>query len=143
MTDAAPIPPATIDTALAQARALIAALGEEGRHHVAAAVLTGDGGIHLGVSLESAVATASICAEPGAVSRALIDAPGEDIAVCLAVNRDGAIVPPCSRCRELLADFAPSVHVALPGASGYRLVPLRVLMPYPYKAGLRFGEQTS
>lgn len=140
MSDAAQIPPARIDAALAQARALIASLGEEGRHHVAAAVLTGDGGLYLGVSLESAVAWASICAEPGAVSRAVIDAPGAKIVLCLAVNRDGAVVPPCSRCRELLADFAPSVHVALPEGGGYRLVPLRALMPYPYKEDLRFKE---
>lgn len=134
---------ARIDAALARARALIAALGEEGRHHVAAAVLTGDGGLYLGVSLESTVAWASICAEPAAVSRALIDAPGAGIVLCLAVNRDGALVPPCSRCRELLADFAPSVQVALPDGLGYRLMPLSALMPYPYKAELRFGEQSA
>lgn len=130
--------PNLVEQALEKARALIAVYGEERRHHVAAAVLTERGGVHLGLSLETAVAWASICAEPGAVSRALIDDGGAEIVICLAVNRDGAIVPPCSRCRELLADFAPQTQVALPDGAGWRLVPLEALMPYPYKGAERF-----
>jgi len=135
---------ADVARALERARALIAARGAEGRHHVAAAVLSAGGGVHLGLSLEAAVGWASICAEPGAVSRALIDAQGAEIVLCVAVNRDGAIVPPCSRCREMLADFAPHVQVALPaeqaGGAGWWLVPLAALMPYPYKASERFAQ---
>lgn len=132
--------PARIEAALEAARALIARCGAEKRHHIAAAVLTEDGRIHLGLSLESAVAWASICAEPGALSRAATDAAGVAIMACLAVNRDGAIVPPCSRCRELLADFAPGAQIVLPEGPGWRLIGLRELLPWPYKAELRFPE---
>ncbi|KPQ04747.1 MAG: cytidine deaminase [Rhodobacteraceae bacterium HLUCCA12] len=136
------VAPARIAQALEAARALIAVHGAEGRHHIAAAVLSDDGAMHLGISLESTVRWASICAEPGAVSRAMIDAPGAAIIATIAVNRDGAIVPPCSRCRELLADFAPHAQIALPDPAGWRLVALASLMPYPYKGLLRFdGDQ--
>jgi len=133
--------PARIEAALADARALIAARGAERRHHVTAAVITEDGRSFLGLSLESALGWASTCAEPVALGRALIDAPGVPVVACLAVNRQGEIVPPCSRCRETLADFAPTAQVALPDGAGYRMVPLSELMPHPYKAALRFGTQ--
>lgn len=136
---APPVDRAAVDRALAAVRALIAARGAERRHHVAAAVITADGRHFLGISLESALGWASICAEPVAIGRALLDAPAVAITACLAVNRAGEIVPPCSRCRETLADFAPSARVALPEAGGYRLVPLTDLMPHAYKAALRFG----
>lgn len=132
------IDPARIEAALAAARALIARSGAEKRHHVAAVALTEDGALHLGLSLESTVAWASICAEPSALARAAIDAPGAAIVACIAVNRDGVVVPPCSRCRELLADFAPGARIALPEDGGWRLVDLGTLMPHPYKGELRF-----
>lgn len=133
--------PQRIADAVAQARALIAARGAEGRHHVAAAVLTDSGALHLSLSLENRAAWASICAEPGAVAAALTADPAARIVLAVAVNREGAVVAPCSRCRELLADHGPDAQVAVPGGSDYRLVTLQDLMPLAYKAAERFGGQ--
>lgn len=124
--------------ALGQARALIARLAREGRHHVAAALLT-EGACHLGVNLECTLPRGSVCAEPVALGRAAIEEPGAPILFSLAVNRRGEVIPPCGFCREILADFAPHALIAVGEEDGALLVqPLRALLPHAYKAHRRW-----
>ena len=124
--------------ALAEARALVARLGTEGRHHVAAAVLT-PAGLYSGINLECTLPRGSICAEAVAIGSAMAAEPGAPILFSVAVNRRGEVIPPCGACRELLADFGPGAAIAVGEAEGtIRAEPLRALLPDAYKAHLRW-----
>ena len=120
--------------AIAEARSLVRRLRQEGRHHVAAAVLT-ERGLHTGINLESRLPRACICAEAVAIGAACAAEPGAHILYSVAVNRRGEVIPPCGGCRELLADFGPDAEIAV---AEDEAVPLRDLLPRAYKASLRF-----
>lgn len=124
--------------AVEAARTLIAARKAEGRHHVAAAMLAGDGRLFTALNLQSVLAQACRCAEPVALSMACsADPPPATLIFTAAVNRRGEVIPPCGLCRELLLDWAPDIEVAVPGGADFLVAPLTALMPVPYKAGRR------
>jgi cytidine deaminase len=109
-------------------------------HTVAAAIRSRDGRIWTGLHLGATVGRLSICAEPVALGRALLEGDGTaDIVVALrhpkpSENlRDIAIVPPCGACRDLLMDHAPEAWVILPGPQGPLKLPLHALLPQPYQ----------
>ena len=133
------LPRARLDAALADARALVARLGHEGRHHVAATVLTAKG-TYTGINLECTLPCGSICAEAVAIGAASAAEPGAPVLFAVAVNRRGEVIPPCGACRELLADFGPAsaIAVAEDRDGVLRLASLRALLPETYKAHLRF-----
>jgi len=128
-----------LHAALADARALIARLRREGRHHVAATVLTGDAAF-TAANLECVLPRGSICAEAVAIGMAAVAAPFAPIVFSVAVNRRGEVIPPCGFCRELLMDYGPDAVIAV-GEDGatLRLRPLSALLPDAYKAHLRTG----
>ena len=125
------------ETAVAAARALIAARAEEGRHHVAAAVLTEAGRRHVALNLESTLGRAAICAEAVAIGMARTHAPDVRIAFSVAVNRRGLVIPPCGLCRELLLDYGAGAEVAVPTEADWTRVPLAELLPRAYKGAER------
>ncbi len=93
---------------------------------VGAALRTSSGTIYTGVSLELACGI-GFCAEHAAVAEMLKHREVE-IAAIVAVN-DSKILPPCGRCRELMAQLTPrnaDTQVILPGE---RVVALRELLP--------------
>jgi cytidine deaminase len=106
-------------------------------HTVAAAVRSRDGRIWTGIHLGATVGRMSVCAEPIAYGRALIDGDGTAMSI-VAVRHpkpeeDGGaieIVSPCGACRELLMDHAPDCQVILPGPLK---VPARALLTLPYR----------
>lgn len=106
-------------------------------HGVASVVLTRAGRRHIGLNLDSTLPRASVCAEPVALGMAMACDPDDAVVFCAAVNRRGQVIPPCGACRELMLDYAPSAHVAVPGAPGYLVVPMADLMPAAYKHGRR------
>ena len=117
---------------------MVARLGREGRHHVAATVLTASGA-YTGINLECTLPQGSVCAEPVAIGAALTSEPGAPILFSVAVNRRGEVIPPCGCCRELLADFGPHAEIAVAEVEGaIRTAPLRALLPDAYKARLRW-----
>jgi cytidine deaminase len=126
--------------ALADARALIARLKEEGRHHVAATVLTANGA-YTAANLECMLPRGAICAEAVAIGMAAVAEPRAPILFSVAVNRRGEVIPPCGFCRELLMDYGPRamVCVAEEPDGGLRLRSLAALLPDAYKAHLRPG----
>ena len=126
--------------AVAEARAMVARLGREGRHHVAATVLTASGS-YTGINLECTLPQGSVCAEPVAIGAAMTAEPGAPILFSVAVNRRGEVIPPCGCCRELLADFGPDAEIALADGDGIRMVPLRALLPDAYKAHVRWPPE--
>lgn len=106
-------------------------------HTVAAALRDVDGRIWTGVHLGTTVGRLSICAEPVALGRAILEG-GSEIASAVAVrypkpeeyDQEIAVVTPCGACRELLIDHAPACMVIVPG--GIKL-PVAALLPMPYR----------
>ena len=117
------------------ARALIASRGRGDWHSVASVVLTASGARYVGVNLDSTLPRASICAEPVAIGMAMSADPDDPVVFCAAVNRHGQVIPPCGPCRELMLDYAPTAHIAVPASGGaeFDVLTLRSLMPSAYK----------
>jgi cytidine deaminase len=77
---------------------------------IGAAVLTSDGIIYRGASLEVGVFSASICAERVAIASAVTE--GETQFDAIAVyNFGGEPVGPCGLCLETLAEFVKGIVV--------------------------------
>ena len=84
---------------------------------VGAALRTASGQVFTGVCIDAASGI-GFCAEHGAVA-AMITAGESRIDSIVAVDWDGAILPPCGRCRELVVQVDPgnaATRVILPGA---------------------------
>lgn len=123
--------------ALAAARAMIARLKEEGRHHVAATVLT-DAAAYTAPNLECMLPRGAICAEAVAIGMAQAAEPRAPIRFSVAVNRRGEVIPPCGFCRELLLDYGLEALIAVAEADGALVLrTLQALLPDAYKAHLR------
>lgn len=93
---------------------------------VGAALRTASGQVFTGVCIDAASGI-GFCAEHGAVA-AMITAGESRIDSIVAVDWDGAILPPCGRCRELVVQVDPgnaATRVILPGA----VRPMRDLLP--------------
>ena len=124
--------------AVAAARELIRARAKEGRHHVAATVLTRSGRSYTAVNIDSVLGRAAICAEAVAIGMAATAEPDAEIAFVAAVNRRQVVIAPCGLCRELLLDYGPDALVAVPTEGlEWTTRPLPELVPDPYKAGRR------
>lgn len=73
----------------------------------------------------------AVCAE--AIAVGLCAAAGDtDIAVIVAVNREGEIVAPCGIFRELISDYSPDAEVMVPGHGGPERVRISTLLPNKY-----------
>jgi cytidine deaminase len=107
---------------------------------VAAAVRGADGRVWTGLHLGATVGRMSVCAEPVALGRALLEGSG-GIAAAVAVrhpkageeDQSIAVVSPCGACRELFLDHAPDAWVIVPGAAGPVKLPARALLALPYR----------
>jgi cytidine deaminase len=71
---------------------------------VGAAALTDDGRIVSGCNVENASYGLTLCAECSLVSGLQMSGGGL-LAAFTCVDRDGAIIMPCGRCRQLLYEF--------------------------------------
>lgn len=109
-------------------------------HTVAAALRGLDGRIWTGVHLGTTVGRLSVCAEPVALGRAILEGDGT-VGTIVAVrhpkpeetDREIAVVSPCGACRELLMDHAPQALVVVPGPLGLLKLPARALLQLPYR----------
>ena len=109
-------------------------------HRVSAAIRCRDGRIFTGIHLGASVGRLSICAEPIALGRAILEGDGS-IVTSVAVrhpkadeaDQSMAVVPPCGACRDLVMDHAPEANVLLRGPSGLIKLPMRVMLPLPYQ----------
>ncbi|MDR3523160.1 MAG: cytidine deaminase [Acetobacteraceae bacterium] len=127
---------------IAAARAVIAQHHRPHWHTVAAALRDDRGRIWTGLHLGTTVGRLSICAEPIALGRAILEGAllegGGKIVAAVAVRHPKpdepeqsiAVVPPCGACRELLADYAPTAWVIV---SGERKLSVAELLPLPYQ----------
>ena len=100
---------------------------------VGSALVTGSGAVHVGVCLDAPCGL-GFCAE-GAAIAAMISAGESRIVAIVAVDRDGGLLPPCGRCRELIRQVDPGnadARILLPGD---RVAFLRDLLPHPWLPG--------
>jgi cytidine deaminase len=109
-------------------------------HMVSAALRSADGRVWTGVHLGATVGRLSVCAEPVALGRAILEgAPPIVTAVAVRhpkpdeTDREMAVVSPCGACRELIVDYAPHAMVIVPGPTGPFKLPVRTLLPLPYR----------
>jgi cytidine deaminase len=73
---------------------------------VAAAILTRAGNVYTGICIDASCSI-GFCAEHAAVAEMLKRRESE-IAVVVAVDDEGRILPPCGRCRELMWQVNPT-----------------------------------
>jgi cytidine deaminase len=109
-------------------------------HMVSAAIRGRDGRIWTGIHLGATVGRMQVCAEAVALGRAILEGDGTvECAVAVRHHKphetiqDLAVVPPCGACREMLLDFDPDAEVIVPDAKGLMRVPIRLLLPLPYR----------
>ena len=109
-------------------------------HTVAAAIRSRDGRIWTGVHIGATVGRLSVCAEAVAFGRAVLEGDGT-IATAVAVrhpkpeetDRELAVVAPCGACREMMVDYSPEATVILRAPEGLVKLPVRGLLPLPYR----------
>jgi cytidine deaminase len=94
---------------------------------VAAAILAASGAVYTGVCIDTRCGM-GFCAEHSAVAE-MLKARESEIRMVVAVHRDGRVLPPCGRCRELMWQVDArnaDARVILPGN---RAATLRELLP--------------
>jgi cytidine deaminase len=109
-------------------------------HTVAAAIRSKDGRIWTGLHIGTTVGRLAICAEAVALGRAILEGDGT-IQTAVAIrhpkpeeeDRELAVVSPCGGCREMILDHAPQAMVIVRDANGLIKLPIRALLPLPYR----------
>lgn len=109
-------------------------------HTVAAAIRSRDGKVWTAVHLGATVGRLSVCAEPIAFGRAVLEGDGTIDAVVAVrhpkpeeTDRELAVVSPCGACRELIVDYSPEAQVILKGPDGLVKLKIASLLPSPYR----------
>jgi cytidine deaminase len=95
---------------------------------VGAALLTPDGNVYTGVCIDTACSL-GFCAEHAAIAEMLKHRESRVIMV-VAVTDKKEIIPPCGRCRELLAQVNKANMKAKVIIGQNKTVTLRELLPY-------------
>ncbi len=72
---------------------------------VGAAAITDSGKIITGTNVENASYGLTLCAECSLVSELFAQGGGKLVAFC-CVDKEGAVIMPCGRCRQLLSEHA-------------------------------------
>jgi len=72
---------------------------------VGAAAITDSGKIITGANVENASYGLTLCAECSLVSELFAQGGGKLVAFC-CVDKEGAVIMPCGRCRQLLSEHA-------------------------------------
>lgn len=112
---------------IAIATELISRRGDGVDHTVAAAARDASGTIHTGVNLHHF--TGGPCAEV-VVMAVAVSTSNERLTTIVAIgDRGRGVVPPCGRCRQIMADYFPEVKVIVPGGHA---VPVTELLPFTF-----------
>jgi len=116
----------TLERGLAAARDVRArAHAPYSRFTVGAAVVVGDGELHVGCNVESASYGLTLCAERSALAAMIAggerggDLGGRVVLVAISTGAEEP-TPPCGACRQWLVEFAPDAIVVAEGGGGRR-----------------------
>jgi cytidine deaminase len=77
---------------------------------VGAALLTKSGKIFVGCNIENISLRLTICAEQAAVAAAIANGDVDFVAIAVVADSKEPVVP-CGACRQLLAEFNPTLQV--------------------------------
>ena len=120
-----------IDRLTQSASEMLARSGDGNKHTVAASIYADDGKFYSGMNLHHF--TGGPCAEIVALARSVSEGNGAKPLVIVAVaDRERGVIAPCGRCREVLADYCPEIHIVLRTGTGISAIPLSELLPYRY-----------
>ena len=135
-TQKAPLPVEVLKGLMAEARgARDKAYAPYSGFPVGAAVLSGDGVVFRACNVENGSYGLSVCAERNAVSMLVASGRVNPVAIAVA-GPPGVPCTPCGACRQVLAEFNPSMAVVLEdGKGGLEVVSLEDLFPRPFKLG--------
>jgi len=99
---------------------------------VGAALLASNGTVYTGCNVENASYGLTVCAERNAVFHAVVSGARDFLAVAV-VTANG--VAPCGACRQVLAEFSPTMTVITSDMAGNRRVyTLSELLPDAFGA---------
>ncbi len=113
---------------VAAAQTTIDAAGDGKLHTVAAAVRDTAGGVHTGINLFHF--TGGPCAEMVALATAT-KTSSRPLSLIVAVGDAGrGVLAPCGRCRQVMLDLYPGIHVMLPDSTA---VSVADLLPESYR----------
>jgi cytidine deaminase len=123
--------PHPVDHELVRAAADLAATACRGDNHtVAAAGRARDGRIVTAVNVYHF--TGGPCAELVAIGAAATQGLDDLVTMVAVGDRDRGVIPPCGRCRQVLLDYFPALHVVVGPADRLRSVPVAELLPESY-----------
>ncbi|HET9028963.1 MAG TPA: cytidine deaminase [Candidatus Aquilonibacter sp.] len=98
---------------------------------VGAALDIGDGNVILGANVENASYGLGICAERAAVAAAVSAGFRQFVAIAVA-GPDGELTSPCGACRQVLAEFNPTMTVVFTGPDGPVTTTVAELLPHSF-----------
>ena len=101
-------------------------------YRVGAALLTKTGKVYTGSNIENASYGLTICAERVALFNAVNKGEREFIAIAI-VSDDPSTPPfPCGACRQVLAEFSPSMEIIVKKGDEVIIKNLKELLPYSF-----------
>jgi cytidine deaminase len=100
---------------------------------VGAALRASDGRVFVGANVENASYGLTICAERAAVCRAVAEGARQYDAIAVAADDIARTASPCGACRQVLAEFAPTMVVIYRSAGEVVAEPLDALLPASFE----------
>jgi cytidine deaminase len=102
------------------------------KFRVGAALLAADGRVFTGCNVENRSFGLSICAERGAVMKAVSDGGRRFTALAISTPDSPTPVGPCGACRQVLSEFMPPSARVYFGGSTTERVDATIATLYPY-----------
>ena len=123
------------DSLVEQARAAQAkAYAPYSQYRVGAALEADDGRVFVGCNVENASFGLTICAERGAVARAVSEGALSFRRVTIVSDSEPP-APPCGACRQVLFEFSPGLIVESVGPTSRRRWSIQELLPAAFSKG--------
>ena len=95
---------------------------------VGSVIVSRSGRKYSGICLDFS-SSLGFCAEHAAIAE-MLKAHESQIALVVAVDLNGRVLPPCGRCREMMWQLSDANRDALVILASNRAVPLRELLPF-------------